>query len=203
MRRIVAVAVAIVIAGVVGISVVHAEGFNLKHDKTGKVYGPYEYKNGAKILLGKTSFTVVKVQAESTSSPKAELVATKIESKGGISGKFNGKSWTGKYSYLNMFNDDSEKHYSVEICAEKEDDKYKRMSLQKLDIKLPKEPGVYKFSPTFNTTFYTPPGNNATAMEGSMTIKKKGDVFTVKLTVRKDDENDLSGSFTFNPKENR
>lgn len=195
--------VAIVIAGVVGISVVHAESFKLKHDKTGKVYGPYEYKNGAKILLGKTSFTVVKVQAESSPLPKAETKKTKDVSKGGISGKFNGKPWTGKYAYLNMFNDDNEKHYSVEICAEKEDNKYKRMSLQKLDIKLPKEPGVYKFSPTFNTTFFTPPGSNAIAMKGSMTVEKKGDAFVVKLSVRKDDENNLSGSFTFNPKEKK
>lgn len=195
--------VAIVIAGVVGISVVHAESFKLKHDKTGKVYGPYEYKNGAKILLGKTSFTVIKVQAESTSSPKEKLVATKIESKGGISGKFNGKPWTGKYAYLNMFNDDNDKHYSVEICAEKEDNKYKRMSLQKLDIKLPKKAGVYKLGPQFNMTFFTPPGSNAIAMEGSMTVEKKGDAFVVKLSVRKDDENNLSGSFTFNPKEKK
>ena len=195
--------VAIVMAGVVGVSVVHAESFKLKYDKTGKEHGPFECKEGVKVQISKTSFTIVEVQTDSSTLPKAEHPNPKAASKGGLAGKFNGKQWTGKYAYLNMFNDDKDEHYSVEICAEKEDDKYKRMSLQKLDINLPKKPGVYTFSPTFNTTFYTPPGTNVIGMKGSMTVEKKGDVFTVKLNVSTDDDNNLSGTFTFNPKDSK
>lgn len=37
-----------------------AESFFLKHDKTGKLYGPYASKEGSKVVIGNTSFTVVK-----------------------------------------------------------------------------------------------------------------------------------------------
>ena len=37
--------------------------FHLKHDKSGKVYGPFKFQNGSKIALGKASFTLVKPEA--------------------------------------------------------------------------------------------------------------------------------------------
>lgn len=44
----------------VSVSVVYAQSFSLKSDETGEVYGPFDYKNGAKVTIGKSSFTLVK-----------------------------------------------------------------------------------------------------------------------------------------------
>jgi len=37
-----------------------AQPFQLKDDRTGKLYGPFEFKDRAKVLIGQTSFTLVK-----------------------------------------------------------------------------------------------------------------------------------------------
>lgn len=37
-----------------------AESFQLKSDKNGKLYGPYEFKDGATVVIGKASFTLIK-----------------------------------------------------------------------------------------------------------------------------------------------
>lgn len=43
-----------------GLTSISAESFKLKSDSTGKVYGPFEHKNGAKITIGKHKFILVK-----------------------------------------------------------------------------------------------------------------------------------------------
>ena len=37
-----------------------AESFQLRNDKSGNLYGPYEFKDGATVIIGKASFTLVK-----------------------------------------------------------------------------------------------------------------------------------------------
>jgi hypothetical protein len=37
-----------------------AEPFYLKHDKTGKIFGPYEFQNGAGVKIGGSTFTLVR-----------------------------------------------------------------------------------------------------------------------------------------------
>jgi len=56
MRR--ALLLVILVAGVA-----HAAGaqtFRLKYDKTGDIYGPFEFKNGEKVVIGKGSFTLIR-----------------------------------------------------------------------------------------------------------------------------------------------
>jgi len=47
----------------VGVTAVSADTFGLKSDKTGQVYGPFDTKPGAKVVIGESSFTVVAVGA--------------------------------------------------------------------------------------------------------------------------------------------
>lgn len=50
-----------------------AESFQLKSDKNGKLYGPYEFKDGATVVIGKASFTLIKsVQAPSALEKKMD-----------------------------------------------------------------------------------------------------------------------------------
>lgn len=63
--------VAIIVVGVIGVSIVHADTFKLKSVKTGRAYGPFEYKNGAKVEIGKAAFTVVQGEEPSeTDTPR-------------------------------------------------------------------------------------------------------------------------------------
>jgi|GEM_PF-1529785 len=41
-------------------SAAFAESISLKHEETGKIYGPFEMVDGGTITLGKTTFTIVK-----------------------------------------------------------------------------------------------------------------------------------------------
>jgi len=51
-----------------------AEPFYLKHDATGKLYGPYGFRQGAKVVIGTTSFTLVrKAAAQPTLEEKLKL----------------------------------------------------------------------------------------------------------------------------------
>lgn len=52
--------VAMVGLALLTVSVVYAERFNLKSDETGEFYGPFDYNNGAKVTIGKSSYTLVK-----------------------------------------------------------------------------------------------------------------------------------------------
>jgi hypothetical protein len=54
-----------------------ADDFYLKHDATGKVYGPFQTDAGAKVAIGSTTFTVVKGTA-STSAVETKLEGIKI-----------------------------------------------------------------------------------------------------------------------------
>lgn len=50
-----------------------AEPFYLEHDASGRKYGPYEFEDGAKIRIGKTSFTLVR------KGPAAMSVARQLQ----------------------------------------------------------------------------------------------------------------------------
>lgn len=68
-----------VIVAVVGCVIVSAtclaEPFQLKDDKTGTLYGPFEFKDGSKIVVGTTSFTLVKPKrTESTVEKKMQEI---------------------------------------------------------------------------------------------------------------------------------
>jgi hypothetical protein len=54
-----------------------AEEFCLKHDASGKVYGPFQTEAGAKVALGTTTFTVVK-PASAASAVETKLAGIKI-----------------------------------------------------------------------------------------------------------------------------
>ena len=52
-----------------------AQTISLKHDKTGKVFGPFEITEGSKVVLGKATFTVVNVaDAEPGLSPLMKIL---------------------------------------------------------------------------------------------------------------------------------
>ena len=53
--------------------------FHLKQDKTGEVYGPFELKDGERITIQTTSFTIVTGKAEATKpEPTASLIDNSI-----------------------------------------------------------------------------------------------------------------------------
>jgi len=54
-----------------------AEPFHLKHDKTGKIYGPFQSTTGSPVKLGKTHFTVVS-KSRNLSAVEKQLMAVKI-----------------------------------------------------------------------------------------------------------------------------
>lgn len=68
--------IAAILLGVL-VSTAGAEEFYLKHDRTGKVYGPYQSDSGAKVKIGATTFTVVK-KSTSTSAVEKKLEGVKI-----------------------------------------------------------------------------------------------------------------------------
>lgn len=51
--------------------VCYGEDFNLKYEKTGKLYGPFEYRDGAELKIGSAVFQLVKASQEDGS--KGEL----------------------------------------------------------------------------------------------------------------------------------
>lgn len=157
-------------------------------------------------LLGEkdlsSRFTAKKVSAEPAPfKSMSTSFQNKVDPKGGLSGTFNGKPWVGKYAYLSMFNKDDKDYYSINVCAQNEPDKYARMGIQSLIVKLPKNVGVYDLTSVFNVTFYTPPNKNVVASEGSMTVAKEGSVYIVKMVARADHDNELSGEFIFEQSE--
>ena len=56
-----------------------AEEFYLRHDGTGKVYGPYVTDSGSKVVIGKTTFTVVQTSS-GMSAVEKRLAAVTIPS---------------------------------------------------------------------------------------------------------------------------
>lgn len=68
-----------VAAAVLGlfVSVAGADEFYLKHDASGKVYGPFQTDAGAKLTIGTTTFTVVK-KTVSLSAVETKLDGIKI-----------------------------------------------------------------------------------------------------------------------------
>jgi hypothetical protein len=65
----------------------HADSFFLKHEKTGKVYGPFTYKDGTVVKIGKQQFTLLKPEQKpmtlmqvlkSTKIPKIEFRQTNV-----------------------------------------------------------------------------------------------------------------------------
>lgn len=68
-----------VAAGVLGlfVSAAGADEFYLKHDASGKVYGPFQTDVGAKVAIGTTTFTVVN-KAASLSAVETKLDAIRI-----------------------------------------------------------------------------------------------------------------------------
>ena len=50
----------LVISSILLGNIAFAESISLKHEKTGKVYGPFELVDGGTITLGKATFTIVK-----------------------------------------------------------------------------------------------------------------------------------------------
>lgn len=59
------------------VSTALADEFYLKHDATGKIYGPFQTDAGAKVAIGTTTFTVVK-QTASASAVETKLAGIKI-----------------------------------------------------------------------------------------------------------------------------
>ena len=55
-----------------------AEEFYLKHDRTGKVYGPYHTDAGSKVTIGTTTFTVVQKKTAGGSAVEKKLGEIKI-----------------------------------------------------------------------------------------------------------------------------
>ena len=56
---------AVLLAAICAIaSAASAQTFMLKHDETGKLLGPFEFKEGARVKIGDTSFTIVKAESQ-------------------------------------------------------------------------------------------------------------------------------------------
>ena len=72
MRRMIAIAVGVVI----GVSVIHADTFKLKSSKTGKLYGPFESSEGAKVVIGKSEFTVIESRKSDATAGKSNVPMT-------------------------------------------------------------------------------------------------------------------------------
>jgi hypothetical protein len=60
------------------VSTAGAEEFYLKHDRSGKVYGPYTTDVGAKVPIGKTSFTVVKKKSTAVKEASGPAIQSLI-----------------------------------------------------------------------------------------------------------------------------
>lgn len=60
-------------------SVIYADSFRLKSEKTGRMYGPFEYRNGARVMLGKSAFTVVKSEDKAATAPTQKVLDSKSE----------------------------------------------------------------------------------------------------------------------------
>jgi hypothetical protein len=115
-----------------------------------------------------------------------------------LSGLIAGKKWTGLFAYEETFFTDND-HYGLDVVQTEEPDKFKRMDASKLMVNLPKKPGEYKLSSTFNVTFFEPPGNNRTGTQGSMKVQKEGNTYKVNLVAYFDKDNDVRGTFSFTP----
>jgi len=115
-----------------------------------------------------------------------------------LAGRHSGKDWRGLFAYERTFSNDKD-HYGVEVVEKEEPEKFKRFGVPTLIVKIPKVPGEYKLSPTFNVTFFEPPGNNKIATEGILKVTRDGTAYKVELVARSDKDNDVRGCFTYKP----
>jgi hypothetical protein len=115
-----------------------------------------------------------------------------------LAGRHSGKDWKGLFAYPSSFFSDDE-HYGVDVLEKEEPDRFKQFHLRKLMVKIPKVPGEYKLSPMFNVTFFEPPGNNKSATDGTLNVKRNGAIYKVQLIAHFDKDNDVRGCFTFTP----
>lgn len=142
--------------------------------------------------MKKLFMTMMSTMLAATTTAMAEQVKTPL------SGMHSGKEWKGLFAYHSKFFS-NDTHYGVDIVEKEEPDKFKRFGVPKLMVKIPKKPGTYKLSSTFNVTFYEPPGKNRTAIEGSMKVELKNGRYKVYLTVHSDEDNSVKGYFNFTP----
>jgi hypothetical protein len=148
-------------------------------------------------LLKTTDLTgglTVKVQPAIETNPAPPKVAPNQP----LAGRHSGKDWRGLIAYENTLSNDKD-YYGVEVVEKAEPDWVKRFSVPKLIVKIPRNPGEYKLSPTFNVTFFEPPGNNKVATEGLLKVTRDGATFKVELVARSDKDNDVRGSFSYTP----
>lgn len=117
-----------------------------------------------------------------------------------LAGRHSGKDWKGLFAYHSSFFSDDD-HYGVDVLEKKEPEKFKRFQQPELMVKIPKKPGQYQLSPTFNVTFFEPPGNNKTATDGILKVTHEGGTYKVHLIAHFDKDNDVRGYFTFTPPE--
>jgi hypothetical protein len=115
-----------------------------------------------------------------------------------LAGRHSGKDWRGLIAYESTSSTDQD-YYGVEVVEKVEPDWVKRFSIPRLLVRIPRNPGEYKLSPTFNVTFFEPPGNNKVATEGFLKVTRDGATFKVELVARSDKDNDVRGSFTYAP----
>lgn len=115
-----------------------------------------------------------------------------------LAGRHSGKDWRGLFVYEKTFSNDKD-HYRVQVVEKEEPEEFKRLGGPMLSVKIPKVPGEYKLSPTFNVTFFEPPGNNRIATEGILKVTRDGAAYMVELIARYDKDNDVRGRFTYKP----
>lgn len=67
-----AVCPCLLLAAVLAGSPVFAQTFHLKSAKTGKIYGPFNFVDGAKLRIGKAAFTIIKSKTKIAKTPNKQ-----------------------------------------------------------------------------------------------------------------------------------